>query len=319
MIYENYLFGELSRLNTFDLKIEVSEEQMFAKKTKLDDDTCYVVVKHLASTITYEGNTEPIQIMIMSESNSLDKVMSLFNTFTTTHNWSLINAEGYVAKQQYATPVVVSNFNDIANGYRSLLYVSGTLFVMQSVLDAKDITLNGIPLKVSGFTYSYNMSPNTQQKPNDYISSSVKSNSVVAVNFAIPMQDIFVATTGTTQSWTRTSSQTMQITASKEWYQDVEFTGTHVNILSVTDNGNTAIVVYEFEEGQTTGLITGTFKFNLIKALLTEMSGRSNGNLDFTLSFSVNGISFSHTMKLTSAQFTTAPDSMPTIQVGLTR
>ena len=99
---------------------------------------------------------------------------------------------GYV-KQQYSEPVVLSNFEPEAYGFRSVMYVSGTLTIMENVLDVKQVILdkgteNEQILDCVTFTMSYAMQTNTQQVKPDRIAKSVKTVSNLTVNFTVPFQ-----------------------------------------------------------------------------------------------------------------------------------
>lgn len=190
--FEPYLTNKLTAiavsLGYTDLKILVSEEQNFAKMEQLEPDNIYVVIRYLSSDIEYYAETLPIQILVMSEQNSLEKAQAIMNKFSNDNNWQLIIENGTHIKQQYNSPVVLNNYVEVGYGYRSVLYVTGTLYIMENVVDVTNVMIDGYgPYKPLSFNISYTMSTNTQQLANKYIATSLKTVSTFALTMSIPM------------------------------------------------------------------------------------------------------------------------------------
>ena len=190
--FEPYLTNKLTAiavsLGYTDLKILVSEEQNFAKMEQLEPDNIYVVIRYLSSDIEYYAETLPIQILVMSEQNSLEKAQAIMNKFSNDNNWQLIIENGTHIKQQYNSPVVLNNYVEVGYGYRSVLYVTGTLYIMENVVDVTNVMIDGYgPYKPLSFNISYTMSTNTQQLANKYIATSLKTISTFALTMSIPM------------------------------------------------------------------------------------------------------------------------------------
>jgi len=194
--FETYLRDKLTRiaidLEFRDLKIYVSEEQMFNKMDKMTPDTIYVVVKYLSSDIQYDAETMPIQILVLSEQNSLEKTQMILNKFANDNNWQVITGDGLYIKQQYNSPVVLNNYAEVGYGYRSVLYITGTLFIMENVVDVKNVYIDYVsgdePYKPLNFSIAYSMATNTQQLSNDkFIATSLKTVSTFSISMMIPM------------------------------------------------------------------------------------------------------------------------------------
>lgn len=253
--FENYLFEKLSHIAVecnFDepLTIYVSEEQNFAKMDKLTPDTIYIVIKYLSSSIEYYTETMPIQILVMSEQNSLEKAQKILNKFTEAYNWQVIEEDTTFIKQQYNSPVVLNNYVEVAYGYRSVLYVTGTLFIMENIVDIKNVMIDSYgPYKPLNFNINYSMSTNTQQLPNKQIATSLKTVSTFAITMAVPMVNI--STEGT----------------------------------------------------------------DLVTRVIGILKGIDNGNDYFTIEFDC-GTHISKDMRLISAQIITAPNQVPSLQLG---
>ena len=238
----------IAQLLNLDVEIKVSEEQTFAKMEELTPNSIYVVVKYLSSDIEYYAETMPIQILVLSEQNSLEKAQMLMNKFANDNNWQVIQENGTYIKQQYNSPVVLNNYTEVDYGYRSVLYVTGTLYIMENIVDVKNVTIDGEELKPLSFNISYSMSTNTQQLTTEEIASSLKTVSTFAITMTIAMR--------------------------------------------------------ELEDHP--GLIT-----NIMKILNEQVSG----NTPFIVKFDC-GLEITKTMRLISAQITSAPNQIPGLQIG---
>lgn len=257
MNYENYITQQLTlacRSLGFTNRIEVSTEQAYIKKKTLDPNTIYFIVKFLSATNTYEGQVKSVQIIALSEENDISHTEAIMNSFCVDHNYLLANIDGKAVKQEYTTPVVMSNFNEVSYGYRSVIYLSGTLFIMNSgVYDIENLTIdpagtyNG-KIKTLSSSISYSMSGNTQPIGTNKLATTVKNIATLSISFTIA---------------------------------------------SMSDN-------------QT-----------LIQKIMNISSGTTD-DTTFAVSFTLSGVSFSHNMRLTSMQFNTAPNTIPSIQVGMT-
>lgn len=258
--FENYLLDKLNLINEnleLGLTIYSSVEQNFAKMDELTPDSVYVVIKYLSSDIAYYAETMPIQILVLSEQNSLEKAQMLMNKFANDYNWKVVIDNGTFIKQQYNSPVVLNNYVEVSYGYRSVLYVTGTLYLMENVVDVTDVYIdaetNDEPYKVLGFNISYSMSTNTQQLADVYIASSVKTVSTFSISLTMPMIDCKLVTKVT-------------------------------NILNEL-NDTTNNIIYD-------------------------------GNNSFTIQFSLGDVTITKTMKLISVQIITAPNQVPSLQLG---
>lgn len=196
--YEEYLTTQLN-FTLQDLELDskynilVANEQIFTKIKSYAPNTIYIVIKYLSSQYAYNTKVLPVQLLILGEQNAINDTQTIFNYFTQTYNWKQESINGDYIKQQYNSPVVVSNFNDVANGYRSVLYVGGSLYIMENVLDVKNvkITIGNVDVEVKplNFSLTYAMNGNTQQISGDFISSTVKATSVATISMTLPFLD----------------------------------------------------------------------------------------------------------------------------------
>ncbi len=208
-VFCDYLKEKLVKAKTeleIDCSIEVGEEQIFAKMDKFEPKTIYVVVKNLSSDMIYNAETLPIQLVILSERNSVKNATALFNKFTTENNWRATHySDGTYVKQQWNSPAVLNNFTEVDVGYRSVLYVSGTLYIMHDTLDIQqfqyiisekvynpdtqkyDTVYHRYDIKPLTFSYSYVMTPNTQPIGGNKLATSVKNVASLSITFMLPL------------------------------------------------------------------------------------------------------------------------------------
>lgn len=197
----NFNYNELLRNQIIQLKNEyaidcnfiVEDEQMFIKRDVLTPDTIYLLTRELQNDNSIGVETQPIQILILTEQNSLDISKGFFDAYAKKFNFvefkGVEDGHSIWVKQQYSDPVVLSNFDEVSYGYRSVLYMSATLYIMYDVVDLSEFSIDGDSYTPLTFDLSYSMTPNTQQTTgtNEYISKSVKSVSALSLNITIPM------------------------------------------------------------------------------------------------------------------------------------
>lgn len=198
-LFRKQLYTLQNKLGISDFHFEVDEEQAFIKRKDLEPNTIYVLTKTLQNEIQIGIDSQPIQVLILSEQNSLDVAKEFFSQYAKTYNWK---AENYsytkdnkthyiYVKQQYSDPVVLSNFNTVAFGYRSVLYMSVNLYIMNDVVDLHDLYIDNEKVKALTFNVAYSMSTNSQQidSNTEFIAKSVKSVSSLAITLSIPVVD----------------------------------------------------------------------------------------------------------------------------------
>lgn len=263
--FKAYLSEKLSRiaveLNT-GINVFIADEQSFADMEKVTPDSIYVVIKYLSSSIEYYAETLPIQILVLSEENSLEKAQMIMNKFANDNNWNLIIQDGTHIKQQYNSPVVLNNYVEVGHGYRSVLYVTGTLYIMENVVDVTNVMIDRKEVKPLSFNISYSMSTNTQQLATEEIASSLKTVSTFAITLTIPMME-------------------------------------------VKSNPGLITKVMKIIDEQTSG--NTEFSVSFICGLYQENPQYSNYG---------QPVAISKTMRLISAQIITAPNQVPSIQLG---
>lgn len=173
-------------LSEYDISVE-SEKTFLTHERK--PNTIYVITKYLASNIEFNTEIQPIQVVILSEENSLEATKLLFNKFAEEWNWKVSIDNTTFIKHQYTKPVVMSNFNEVGFGYRSVLYMSVNLTIMEGVLDVKQLSIDNNVYNPISFSMVYSASLDPQQMPNKYIAESIKKASTFMVSLTIAMTD----------------------------------------------------------------------------------------------------------------------------------
>ena len=210
--YETYLkeaiYNAQRDTSMTQYTIEVCSEQIFVKKETLSPTTIYVVFKMLSSTNTLDAVTQPIQLLISCEQNDIQASQIIFSKFVSDNNFKAMSVDGTYIKQDYREPVVLSNFNEVQYGYRTLMYISGTLYLMDNLLDISTTDANNKIhrnaftmttgegqsavteiVKPVNFNIAYSMTPNTQPIPPAKLATSVKSLATFAITLTVPMTD----------------------------------------------------------------------------------------------------------------------------------
>lgn len=260
--YKTHLLSQLTQLQEelglSNYSFTIEEEQDFIKRKDYDPNTLYIVIKYLTDSKQLGATVQPVQLLILTEQNSLEVTKILFDTFSDNNNWKTYNVDSIYVKQQYSQPVVLSNFNPALYGYRSVMYVSAQLVVMEDYADVTNLTIDDVEIEAINFNLQYTMSANTQQKQNKNISTSVKNISTISIALTIP-----------------------------PIYSDL------INKVCRILRGNISV------PPQT-------------PVILRPLTG----NEEFTVRFEVGGIPVSYPMRLTSAILTTAPNQVPSWQLG---
>jgi len=198
MNYNNVLRDKINRQkNTLGLDYDfvIDSEQAFMKNKDLKPNTIYVLTRELQNELSVAVNTQPIQILILSEQDKLDIARAFFKKFAEDNNFVPFEDGTTWVKQQYTEPVVLSNFNTIAYGYRSVLYMAVTLYIMENVADLNNLYIDSVEYKALTWDLAYSMTPNTQQLATENISSSVKSVSTLSISLTIPLLNSYALVT----------------------------------------------------------------------------------------------------------------------------
>ena len=171
-----------------EIEVQVADEQIYAKMDEFNPDTIYVVIKYLSSDIQFEAESLPVQLIVLTEQNSITSAKLILDKFASENNWQVIIQDSTYVKQQYNSPVILNNFVEVTHGYRSTLYLSGMLFIMNNVVDVRNLTINNESItNLISCSIAYNMQTNSQQTQSQSIARSVKTVSSFALTVVVPM------------------------------------------------------------------------------------------------------------------------------------
>lgn len=168
-------------------KIVLSVEQKFVKeRDKVDPKCIFIVIKFLEGAKDNGQLQQPILINALGEQNAIDVCQRLLHEFSQKYSvaYPAQDVDNLVIKQSYSTPMMMQNFNKVGSGYRSLFYMSGTLFVGSNINLIKKITwkngLDGngypiyeeIPFLSARIHYNAQVDPRSQYGSNDFTESA---------------------------------------------------------------------------------------------------------------------------------------------------
>lgn len=189
--YNSWLYEQLKRIainRGFDnYEFHVFDEQDFLKNGQIyNKNDIFVIIKKLSSSIMYNTKVVPLQILILSEENVLQVANIIFKDFANSNNWHItIDGNKYI-KHQYAEPVVMSNFQPLGTGYRSVLYVSGTLYEMDDVVDVYDVKIDDESIVPISFSTTYTLATDTQDMNDSFFAKSVRQTQTLGFSLTIP-------------------------------------------------------------------------------------------------------------------------------------
>lgn len=193
--FEEWLYKKLilvrASLSLEDYNFSIYSEQEWAKQGDIEPNCINVIVKYLSASKSFVSVVQPIQLVIISEENSLQVAQMIFTKFFSDYNWYLTKDENLAVKTQINSPVVISNFEVIGTGYRSALFQTLTLYLTENVLDVGTITyyeeaseeeLNYITCSIA-----YAMSGDVKPFPNTPFAKTVRTLQTMVISLTIPM------------------------------------------------------------------------------------------------------------------------------------
>ena len=129
-------------------KIVLNNEQQYVKDNNRTPHTIYIVVKFMPATVTHGQILLPININALGEENHIEVCQKLLLEFAQTFTLQEINIPkeesgdgyNYIIKQIWNSPQIMSNFNSVYKGFRSLFYMSGTFLIGKGSIPITSIT-----------------------------------------------------------------------------------------------------------------------------------------------------------------------------------
>ncbi len=113
--------------------IEIANEQMYVPDEEREGHKIFAVIKFLPAEINFGQNVFPTTIQVVSESNSLIAAQRLLMEYAQIFNQNTLKRDGKLVYQNYTSPSVISNFDLVYEGYRSVLMMSGTFLISPNI------------------------------------------------------------------------------------------------------------------------------------------------------------------------------------------
>lgn len=160
MNYLNYLQEKLGS------SVIVTEEV----NMDYQNDESIVIIRYLNGTNYRDSQVIPIQLS--ANTNDINTVMALLNTFSQTYsNTSFIDGLEYV-KQMYGTPLVLTTLVAVGDNYVSTIILYGTLVISDNVSDVKKVYIDGYEYETTIRQLTYASNIDNQRKNGQYINET---------------------------------------------------------------------------------------------------------------------------------------------------
>ena len=108
----------------YNVKIGLYQDYI---KTKPEKNVIYMVIKFSLAEVTFGESVLPFTIQAMSTENNEEPAVKLLVDYSYKYNLNRVSENNI--QQVYETPVVSSNFNIVASGFRSLVTMSGVFII----------------------------------------------------------------------------------------------------------------------------------------------------------------------------------------------
>ena len=174
--FKDYLYEKLDELTASS--IEVVDELDFKLNTDIK-----VIIKYLTGTIYKGTRIQPIQLYVLND--NLEEAKMLLETFTETYSQSREKIDFNYFKQVYTTPVVLDNFMQIKNRQMSALYISGTLTILEGVVDINKVTIDDEELNVIDTQEHYIVQATTKKVATEELSYNKKQTATYSLQLSI--------------------------------------------------------------------------------------------------------------------------------------
>lgn len=196
-------FADIIRRLELNVEFKISEEQEFISDENKKPDVLYVVYKQMVGPTSWNVKSVPYQILIMSEENQLEFAKAIANKFVEENNFATTYTGDTLIKHAYSQPSVLSNFDQVDTGVRSIIYIPTTLQMMTglSFLTSNGNGKYGIisvrnenwlenereEIKYLSLNLNYNMTGDTQQLSDKQLAVTKKSAATAALSITIPL------------------------------------------------------------------------------------------------------------------------------------
>lgn len=112
---------------------DIVNEQYFVPDEEREPNRIFIVIKFSAAQIDYGQDIMPLTIQAVSESNGLLAAQRLLLEYAQIFNLNTLMRDGKTIYQNYTTPNVISNFEVVYEGFRSVLILSGVFLLSSNI------------------------------------------------------------------------------------------------------------------------------------------------------------------------------------------
>lgn len=176
-------------LNVTNYKI--FDEQDFAIKG-VEDNMIYIITTSKRGTDFYKSSVVPVEINIISEQNTLEMAKIIADTYGSefTLENPIITIENAYIQQAYTTPEVKTNFEEIDNGFRSVVSFEGTFAVAFDIQSVQSIIIDGETLNITSLRMHYTNAPDPQPfYATDARTRTINKFGTLVINFSMVSVD----------------------------------------------------------------------------------------------------------------------------------
>lgn len=173
MNYKTYIQNALQELTT-EYKITVVDEVDFNYSP--EEKEIEVVIKSLSGSVTGNIKFMPIQFNVFSSANEVSETKKILDSFVVKYSntHTMIGLDYY--KQDYSTPIDMTNFNHIGATQRAEMLITGTLLITNSISDIKSVKINNKEINYTDINFSYSTSPNTSKRSGQHLQETMIEN-----------------------------------------------------------------------------------------------------------------------------------------------
>ena len=119
-----------------NITLIVEDEQSWIKDNTRNPNAIYIVVHFTDAAINFGQAVVPVTLEVLSIQNEIELTQAFLNEFVSNYNRTQIND----ITQLYLTPSVSLNFNEVYEGFRSLLTLQSTFIIGNNTVRLETLT-----------------------------------------------------------------------------------------------------------------------------------------------------------------------------------
>lgn len=137
-----------------DFKFSLVNEQDYMNLREIENDKTYIVIRFAQGNETFAYTTIPLTLLALGQANEIEKTQLLLTAFVLKYN--LKRNDELKITQNYNTPSVVSNFNLVNRGLRSLFSLGGVIVYSKNANYIDEIYFDDEKIEFISTQYGYN-------------------------------------------------------------------------------------------------------------------------------------------------------------------